>query len=187
MLPSRTQVTALADPEEPDPRTNKDGPDSRSRVKGPFVMSEAARDIFGAGPSDAINERPGMADEPLVLPTPEASLYATYFGAFAVYRAGRPLPLGRTRAVQELCRYLFDHAGQTVSCEQLVELLWPDADAGRAQHRLHVAISSLRAIVGKQGGSRSVVSFEGDSYGIVAGAVLTDCDLFDRHHRRAGC
>jgi LuxR family transcriptional regulator, maltose regulon positive regulatory protein len=113
-----------------------------------------------------------------------AVLYATYFGTFTLYRGRTRLPLGRNRPVIELCRYLLAHAGQTVPRDELLELLWPEADPARAVHRLHVAISGLRRLLDPAGSTASLVRLDDESYSIPEHAIITDCNLFEQHYRR---
>jgi hypothetical protein len=61
-----------------------------------------------------VSELP-MADGPpafdlAVVPT--TGLSATCFGIFTIYRCQTRLPLGRHKAVIDLCRFLVGHAGQ---------------------------------------------------------------------------
>ncbi len=119
-----------------------------------------------------------------MIPTTHAVLYGTCFGTFALYRAGTRLPLGHDKPAIALCRYLVAHAGQMVPREELLELLWPEADPPRAVHRLHVAISSLRRVLDPARATESLIQLGDDSYTIAADGVVTDCDLFEKHYRR---
>ena len=111
------------------------------------------------------------------------TLFASFFGGFTLYRAGRRLSLGGSRPVCELGTYLIAHAGRAVARDALMDLLWPEADPARAAHRLHVAVSDLRRIVDVPGDT-SVVRLQDDSYQIGACSVATDCELFEQHHQR---
>jgi DNA-binding SARP family transcriptional activator len=103
-------------------------------------------------------------------------LYATYFGDFRLRFGDRHVPLGHTRSVVEVCRYLIARAGQLVARDELLEILWPGADPRSTSHRLHVAISSLR---GRLDGQK--VEFDGQHYRFNPEGVSTDCQLFERH------
>lgn len=116
--------------------------------------------------------------------TLQPSLYATYLGSFAVYRGPDRLDFGRNRAVQELGRYLMARAGRIVTRDELLELLWPDGNAERTGHRLHVAVSGLRQVLDSPGSAASVLHFDDDRYAIESAAFVTDCDLFELHYRR---
>ena len=147
-------------------------------------MSEAARILANRPRREPPSWREDHCSQAAAT-SANAGLYAAYFGTFALFRDGRGLSLGRTRAVQALSRYLIARRGQVVSREELLELLWPNAGAERANHRLHVAVSSARRLVDMPGEGSSVIHFESDSYCVPQDAVLTDCDVFDGHYGRA--
>lgn len=81
----------------------------------------------------------------------------------------------------ELCRYLIARAGGVVSRDELIELLWPGADPAQSAHRLHVAISKLRILLG----GLPAVQFDGQHYSIPADELTTDCALFDQQYSSA--
>ena len=112
-------------------------------------------------------------------------LYATLLGPFSLFRCGQLVPLGPRGAVAELSRYLVAHAGTPVPRDELIELLWPEADPYRAVHRLHVAVSKLRGAVASRGAGKSPVRLADDQYSIEAESILTDCDLFETQYREA--
>jgi DNA-binding SARP family transcriptional activator len=116
---------------------------------------------------------------------PTARLHATFLGTFSVLAGDAALDLGRSRSVNELCRYLIAHRGQLTPRDQLLELLWPDAPSDRGLHRLHVAISLLRKVVDEPHSSDSCIHLDGDAYALIPGSVDTDCELFDTHFLRA--
>jgi DNA-binding SARP family transcriptional activator len=109
-----------------------------------------------------------------------APVYARCLGGFSVYRDDIELSLGKSRASQEVCRYLIAHAGRRVSSEGLIELVWPDADADLAAHRLHVAVSALRHSLESSGLKLNLILSEEGSYCVPRDVVVTDCELFDR-------
>ena len=117
-----------------------------------------------------------------VEPLPAATFYGTFLGPFALYRGTTRVPLGHNKAVLELCRYLIARAAQAVPRDEIIDLLWPEADPDRAVHRLHVTISSLRRMLGGSKARDCYVQFGNDSYSIAAGLVTTDCDLFEHHY-----
>jgi DNA-binding SARP family transcriptional activator len=134
--------------------------------------------------SPGAGARPGEAVESAApSPAPATPLYATFFGSFAVFRAGIRLPLGQSRPVGELCRYLVARNGQPVQRDEIVELLWPEAEPERALHRLHVAVSGLRRVLDEPGAARSLVQLEDERYTIAEDAVTTDYELFEAHYR----
>jgi DNA-binding SARP family transcriptional activator len=124
--------------------------------------------------------RPGPAGASRVQP----ALYATLFGAFAIYRKHSPVPFGRRRVGMELCCFLLARGGQPVPRDELLELLWPEVDRDRALHRLHVAISDLRQVLDERGASESLVQLDEDRYSTAAHRIVTDCDVFEEHYRQ---
>ena len=148
----------------------------RSEVQG---MSDALR--YRGGGSSLKPREAVTADEPSAPST--TPLYATFFGSFAIFRSGTRLPLGQSRSVGELCRYLIARNGEPVQRDEIVELLWPDAEPDRALHRLHVAVSGLRRVLDEPGAARSLVQLEDERYMIDGDAVTTDCALFEARYR----
>jgi LuxR family maltose regulon positive regulatory protein len=116
---------------------------------------------------------------------PTAALYAVFFGSFAMFRNGERLQIGQSRTTGELCRYLIAHNGEPVQRDEILELLWPDADPERALHRLHTAVSGLRRILDAPGAPWSAIQLEDDRYTIVSEAVTTDYARFEAHYREA--
>ena len=74
--------------------------------------------------------------------------------------------------VRSLLWLLSIRAGQRVHAEELTDALWPDADQSAGRRNLQVAISSLRQALepGAKRGSWTLISRDGDSYGLVLGA-----------------
>jgi DNA-binding SARP family transcriptional activator len=118
-------------------------------------------------------------------PVAPATIYARCLGGFAIYRGDLELNIGKSRAAQEICRYLIAHAGRRVSSEDLIELVWPNADAELAAHRLHVAVSTLRHALESAGARPSLIHFDEGAYFISSNDVVTDCDLFNRWYDAA--
>ncbi len=117
-------------------------------------------------------------------PETPAPLYARYFGRFALFRGEEPLPLGQNSSVVQLCCYLAARVGILVPRDELIELLWPEAEPQRAIHRLHVAVSALRGLLDSAGAPTSVVQCENERYAIAAGCLVTDAALFDAHYQQ---
>jgi DNA-binding SARP family transcriptional activator len=107
-------------------------------------------------------------------------LDANFFGIFCLRRDTHPYTFGHGRALLELCRYLFARSGSPVARDELLELLWPDADPDKSLHRLHVAMSKLRVLLG----TGAVVQFDGLHYSVPSDTVVTDFGLFDDFYTR---
>ncbi len=109
-------------------------------------------------------------------------LYVQFFGRFALYDSDGELALGHNRAVTELCCYLVSRAGTIVAKDELIELLWPEADPQHLAHRLHVTISALRGALAASRSGANLISAE-DSYSVLSEALVTDCDLFEEQYQ----
>src|SRR5690349_4751034 len=66
------------------------------------------------------------------------------FGRLRCIGADRVLDRFRTEKTAVLLAYLAYHLDRTHSREELIGLLWPEADTARGQMSLRTAISSLR-------------------------------------------
>lgn len=73
-------------------------------------------------------------------------------GGFSVRRDGQDVPSSSwgSRRARQLCKRLAAAAGNPVPREQLIDMLWPDADAtiGKLGARLSVQLSAVRRILG---------------------------------------
>jgi DNA-binding SARP family transcriptional activator len=184
----RRQQKHVQQPVIPHPSTDSATPGTEG-IEGRLLSEVVALRRQMAALSDGllrprpVPHGPSQADLPEPSPAPIADLYATFFGTFALYRGQRQLPLGHNRAVVELCRYLIARAGQLIPQDELLELLWPNSDSVPARHRLHVAVSSMRRILEVDGDNATFVQLDDQCYSIPAHAVVTDCDLFERHYQ----
>lgn len=86
------------------------------------------------------------------------------FGGFRIDRDGTPVDLGRVKPrARAVLQFLAIHAGTPVHREVLVDALWPDADVPTGVRNLHVAVSSLRHALDRDG-RPSLITRHGDSY-----------------------
>lgn len=96
-------------------------------------------------------------------PRPPAVLCC--LGRFTITVEGRPVELGGLRAqARRVLRVLAMNYGQPVHEERLVTALWPDSSLKQAKHRLHVAISSLRALLREHLDSADGIVRHGNAY-----------------------
>ncbi len=75
----------------------------------------------------------------------------TTMGGFGVTVSGDEVPLTAwgSRQVRQLCKRIAVAAGQPVTRDQLIELLWPhEADTTRLRSRLSVLLSHIRRVLG---------------------------------------
>jgi DNA-binding SARP family transcriptional activator/RecA/RadA recombinase len=77
------------------------------------------------------------------------TVHIRLFGPFEVLRDGQPLTVGewRNQQTRTILKVLLARRGRVVTADQLLELLWPDADPPAARRRLHVRVSQLRRIL----------------------------------------
>jgi DNA-binding SARP family transcriptional activator len=106
------------------------------------------------------------------------SLYATFFGRFAIYRNGEQVKLRQSKLVLELARFLLAHAGRPISRDELSELLWAGVDTSTTMHRLEAVMSNLRQLLYGSGAGRNLLSFEDDCYIAHTEGITTDYQLF---------
>jgi DNA-binding SARP family transcriptional activator len=78
-------------------------------------------------------------------PSPELPMLTVRnLGRFQVTRAEVVLPICTAHNAVALFRYLLTRHDHMASKEELMELLWPEAQSRAAANRLHVAVSTLR-------------------------------------------
>ncbi len=111
-------------------------------------------------------------------------------GGFAVARGGVLLKPCRARKAVVMLRYLLTRPKHAATREELMDLLWPEAQPSRAAHSLHVTASALRSYLDYQ--AESYLSFAAGTYAInPAAPVAHDCEIFlkasdDADRRRSG-
>ncbi|MEI2732804.1 MAG: BTAD domain-containing putative transcriptional regulator [Dermatophilaceae bacterium] len=136
----------------------------------------------GPPPSPAKAPRAGETTRH-TLAEPEPTLTMTCLGDFQLRLDGRPVDLSRIRPVaQTVLRILAVHAGTTVHREIVVTALWGDLREGAALHNVHVAISSLRQLLGTlvPGRARTLLARTGQAYALApSGPPLTDLQAID--------
>jgi len=116
--------------------------------------------------------------------TPDLEIQS--LGGFAVLRAGVPVHPAewQSRKARDLLKLLVARRGQPAHREQLIEVLWPPAEAGteagRSGSRLSVALSTLRAILdpAKAFDSDHFVVAEGDALRLRLEHVRLDVEEF---------
>ena len=84
-----------------------------------------------------------------VLAGPNLPLSIRALGAFRVVRNGVPISRAgwQSRKARQLLKIIVARRLRPVPREQLMELLWPDADPVKAGNRLSVLLSTLRAVL----------------------------------------
>lgn len=102
----------------------------------------------------AIREVTAPASRPHALPTAASSVEIKTLGRFAILVDGGEVDeriwyrCGRAR---QLFQLLLSQETLTASGDEIVDLLWPDADAVRGRERLHTTVSDLRRVMRRAG------------------------------------
>jgi DNA-binding SARP family transcriptional activator len=121
---------------------------------------------FRAQPKPARTDQ--VRAEESLTSVPARTVAVRCLGRFAVSVAGVDLDLGPLRAqARRVLRVLAMNYGQPVHEERLIIALWPDSSVKQAKHRLHVAISSLRALLREPLGESDQDGTHGAAHGIV--------------------
>ncbi len=140
------------------------------RVRRRYLGANAPRDV--APPPD-----PAAHALPLRVRT---------LGGFSVSWSGQPLPAEpwRRRKAGSLFKALIGAPAQTLAREQLLELLWPEADPSAATRNLYTALHALRSILGD---AAYLVSLEDDVLRLTvpSGSEWLDAQAFETRARAA--
>ena len=135
-------------------------------------------------------ERELLEERIRVLPArPSFDLYVRTFGELEVTRSdGRPLPdaWARRARVRQLFAYLV--ANRTATRDAVVEELWPDVDAEKAQGNLRVNLAHLRTVLEPNRVSGDMpwfVQADGDRLFLADEGVRIDSDELEHHMRDA--
>jgi DNA-binding SARP family transcriptional activator len=109
------------------------------------------------------------------------------FGRFGLAVGRRSLVVERWQRKQALTllKYLLTHLGHPLHQEQIVECLWPEADASRGRRRLKVTVCYLRRQLRLAGVQEDVLATQGPTYVLRREAVWVDSDAFDALIREA--
>ena len=84
-------------------------------------------------------------------------------GPFVVKKGGEPLSdkLWRSRQTRTILKVLLTRRGQVVPVDQLIDILWPDANEKEGRRSLHVRISQLRRALQDNGDDPCIFSVDG--------------------------
>jgi DNA-binding SARP family transcriptional activator len=108
-----------------------------------------------------------------------AELSISCFGQFEVRRCGQPVVLCANRKAQAVLRYLAAIATHSASSDTLQALFWPEDAAEVAQHKLHIAMSSLRRSLQRGLGERDIITYKNHVYALnPALQFQVDVDIF---------
>lgn len=103
-------------------------------------------------------------------------------GDFEVTIGGERLARFGSGKARALLQYLLNHPNRSVSREVLIEMLWPDADAGAAGSSLRVAVHALRRMLSDARADDVGLSIDVSStgYQLTAYDLWLDVDEFTR-------
>ncbi len=115
-------------------------------------------------------------------------LSVTCFGQFIVRLHGQPIVLCANRKGQAIMRYLVAAETHSATSDMLQMLFWPEDEAETAQHKLHIAVSSLRRSL-QQGDMFSsgahYITYKNHSYALNPAIPLhTDVDSFLAYYQQ---
>ena len=119
-------------------------------------------------------------------------LYVRSFGSLAVHRGGwhGPLVHVRKRRLRSLLAVLVAHAGQTLTRDMVLDLLWPDSDPAAAVNNLNQTVFQLRRLLDpgyRDGRSPAYLISNSETVQFNSDLVRTDLHEFRRlAHRRSG-
>jgi DNA-binding SARP family transcriptional activator len=137
------------------------------QILNPLGLAEWPQTLAG---DDAETLTQAPADAPVAAVSVPGAVAPTVvlrcLGDFAMTIDGNAVDESAAKPMERaLLHLLCTRANEAVHREALIEALWPDADPDAGLHRLQVAVSSLRKILGAAGpdGTR-LLSREGDAY-----------------------
>jgi DNA-binding SARP family transcriptional activator len=129
--------------------------------------------------SELACEAPPRAAPPELLAAQLPVLSITNLGRLQIVRAGQLLSTCSARKSITLLRYLLTRKHYTAHKDELIELLWPDAEPHGAGHSLHVAVAALRRYLDPP--RLSYLIFDAGHYALAPGApIVNDVDQFQR-------
>lgn len=152
----------------------------RATETAALASAEAEAAGLGCAPWTWVRtERPLRPAGPMQHDEEKPALQVRCFGRFEIRVDGERPPLERVRPrAREVLRMLALAAGRPVHRELLIEALWPGLDPSAATHNLHVAVSSLRAVLepGVARGAARLLARDGDRYSLALDPG-SSCDL----------
>lgn len=120
-------------------------------------------------------------------------IYVNMLGRFTITEGTRP-PMreisltGRSKRLWTLIAYLILHRDRGVPAQELIDLLWPEADSDNPVSTLQNNVSRARSALGELGltGAKSIIRYESGLYRWAPeGGTVTDYDEFENLVRQA--
>jgi DNA-binding SARP family transcriptional activator len=119
----------------------------------------------------------------------QITLHVRTLGKFAVRCGDRAVPVGSSKKGRAVLRYLITRPERRATKDVLLDLFWPGEPVERSNHKLHIALCSLRqamreAVGVALGEGEECVLFEDDCYSLHPGIRLDlDTERFAAHCR----
>jgi DNA-binding SARP family transcriptional activator len=131
----------------------------------PAERSLAHSEPDGSGARSGAAQRARIAGDQDQSSSP-ASTILRCLGTFSLVVGGRPINETFAKPKERaLLHMLVTRPGMTFHRETIIEALWPETDPEVGRHRLHVAISAVRRLLGDHpDGELSLLVREGDAY-----------------------
>lgn len=138
--------------------------DQRKRLQGILaaLKGEAAEEAAPSG-----GPAPGAGD---AAGNGQPAIRIRLLGSLEVIIDGTPVPekSWQTQKVKTLFKYLVLNRGRKASREQMMEMLWPEADPASSAASLRVALTRMRRALSPDGArSRGKTPFFGDERGLI--------------------
>ena len=109
---------------------------------------------------------------------PEDAVHYRLLGSLEVRSNGRVVDLGPPKQ-RALLAILLLHAGEVVSTDRLIELVWTDNPPRTAAHSIQIYVSGLRKALEAVGAERAIVT-SAPGYLVEADPDSIDALLFER-------
>jgi two-component SAPR family response regulator len=112
-------------------------------------------------------------------------LRVTCFGKFSISRPDAAPVRWRTEKSKELAALLIHHRGSVVSRDEIIEMLWPDTEPGRAARYLHNSIYYIRKSLEGYNICPSVMKIAGSYSMVLSESVEVDYDVYEKLNSKA--
>jgi tetratricopeptide (TPR) repeat protein len=165
------------------------GTPALAEMLGPAELAQAWADGRSMSQAEALAYALGGG----VAAEPSAALRVTALGPFAVERSGERLShwggaKAGSRQAQAIFGFLFDRGERGVTKDELIEVIWPDAEVAQGDLNFHRTLGGLRATLEPDQASsgRRAIAFENGRYRLGRHVVgWDDVSEFERHLQHA--
>jgi predicted ATPase len=159
----------------------------QARRLGDMISQDEQEQRWAEGRAMSQAEAVAYAMNPAMAPRTNGALRVTALGQFSVERAGERLahwggPKAGSRQAQAMFAFLLDRGAHGVTKDELIELIWPDAELGPGDLNFHRTLSGLRTTLepDKAPGSSEAIVFANGRYRLSSSLVgWQDVDEFE--------